>query len=176
MTETAKVGRDPFDLFVRSCRRALRDVIRERGEVPPKVDMVSRGPNPRRLEVSAVTLREVAAAVRIRGMVLEWRSEFVGLARLFPDNVEIPDAVPCPSCDGETGDGVDDATGCPCATCECRGTLDRLVGLTAFSVDRTATFAVRVNPLDGVGSWREAGFGPGDIEGLRAALMEVWAK
>jgi hypothetical protein len=61
-----------FDVFVRSCRRALRDVVREQGRVPPKVDMVSRGSNPRRLEIETVTLVEYEPVDRIRALVVWW--------------------------------------------------------------------------------------------------------
>lgn len=164
-------GRDDFALFVRSCRRAVRDVVRELGQVPPKVDMVSRGANPRRLEVRAVTLEEGhgAVAVRLAADVRAWRSAFVGLGRLFGPEVEVPGARPCPVC----GEQFEPEPGCE--ACGGSGSLSRLVGLTALSVDRVETFAAVADPLSGVGGWEPAGFKAGDVEPLRAALFEVWS-
>lgn len=160
---------DDFAIFVRECRRAFRATVSELGVVPPKMDMVSRRGNPRKVEVRPVSVREVDPEARIRSMVVNFSSAFVGLVRLFGPEVEVPDAVPCPACKG-----VDDEE--PCLVCKGFGTLQRLVALTAFSVDATAQYAAVVDPFEGVGAWEPAEFRAGDIEGLRGVLFDNWAR
>lgn len=163
---------DPFDLFVRGCRRALRDVVRERGQVPPKIDIVSRGGNPRGLEIAVTTAIEYRPIDRITALVWRHEATYLGLARL------IPHAVPpqgqgesCPACGAEADD---DEIG-ECDVCNGMGTLWRAVGLSALSAERTARFVAGVHPLHGVGAWEPSEFRVGDVEPLRAVLMDVWS-
>jgi hypothetical protein len=165
-------ARDDFDVFVRQTRRALRDVVREEGRMPPKVDVVSRGQNPRRLEVQSVSTWEYRPVERIGAFIRDWRAAYVGLIRLLPRVVPAQGVgESCPACGAE----ADDEELGSCDVCDGLGTLWRAVGLSAISVDRTARFSAGVHPVHGVGAWEPSEFRTGDVEPLRAVLFDVWS-
>lgn len=142
--------KDPFEIWTRSVRRAIRDHVRDRGEVPSLMAAFSTGANPRALRANtALHLMPDAHAVaeRIADDLRRFESRFGAIGQLKPH----PDPV-----EHEQG--------------------WHLLLITTFTLDRVDSWAALVHPLEGVRGWDAAEFRRGDVEPFRMVIAENAAR
>lgn len=135
--------RTPFEQFQRAVRRAVRDHVRDTGQVPGRMAAVSLGDSPRHLH--AMTRLDVfpdARAMRryIVDAIFERHSHYAAFCGLM-DNEEL----------GPAG----------------------AFGVTAVSADTVATTGAPVEAGVGLGSWDRVTFRPGDVSFMQQAIRAV---